>query len=179
MAKTTKTRVKTAALIVAAQDKAEAAAHIRRIGDLSREVKRLSAEMGDKQAAIEQEYRDLAAPYEAEIKALTAGVQAFCEANRQELTQNGKTKTVDFVTGLAKWRINPPSVKFTGKEAIIAYLKEKVDLVRFVRVKEDINKEAILNEAELFADGKVPGIRIVSGVEDFVVEPTDPDLAGV
>ena len=43
----------------------------------------------------------------------------------------------------------------------------------------EINKDAILNEADLFATGQVPGIRIVSGVEDFVVEPNDPDLAGV
>ena len=45
--------------------------------------------------------------------------------------------------------------------------------------KDEINKDAILNEADLFAAGQVPGIRIVSGVEDFVVEPNDPDLAGV
>lgn len=30
----------------------------------------------------------------------------------------------------------------------------------------------------LFAAGQVPGIKIVSRVEDFVVEPNDPDLAG-
>ena len=178
MAKSSKTRVKTTALVVAAQDKAEAAAHIRRIGDLTREVKRLSAEMGDKKAELEQEYRDLAAPHEAEIQALTASVQAFCEANRSELTQQGKTKTVDFVTGLVKWRVSPPSVKLTGTAAILAYMKEKTALARFIRVKEEINREAILNEAELFADGQVPGVRISSGVEDFVVEPTDPDLAG-
>lgn len=179
MAKANKTRLKTPAMTVAAQDKAEAAAHIRRIGDLSREVKRLSAEMGDKKAELEQHYRDLAAPHEAEIQELTASVQAFCEANRGELTQNGKSKTVDFVTGLVKWRVAPPSVKVTGVAAVLGYLKEKAALARFVRTKEEINKDAILNEAELFADGQVPGIKIVSGVEDFVVEPTDPDLAGV
>lgn len=178
MGKTPKTRIKTAALIVAAQDKAQAAAHIRRIGDLGREVKRLSAELGDKKAALEQEYRDLAAPYEAEITALTAGVQAYCESNRHELTDGGKSKTVDFITGLAKWRINPPSVKVSGVAAVLGYLKAKTHLARFVRTKEEINKDAILNEAGLFADGQVPGIKIVSGVEDFVVEPNDSDLAG-
>lgn len=55
----------------------------------------------------------------------------------------------------------------------------KTTLARFVRTKDEINKDAILNEADLFAAGQVPGIRIVSGVEDFVVEPNDPDLAGV
>lgn len=72
-----------------------------------------------------------------------------------------------------------PSVKVTGVAAVLAYLKGKTTLARFVRTKDEINKDAILNEADLFAAGQVPGIRIVSGVEDFVVEPNDPDLAGV
>ena len=47
-----------------------------------------------------------------------------------------------------------------------------------MRVKSD--RDAILAAcARLFAAGQVPGIKIVSGVEDFVVEPNDPDLAGV
>ena len=62
---------------------------------------------------------------------------------------------------------------------MVAALKGKTTLARFVRTKDEINKDAILNEADLFAAGQVPGIRIVSGVEDFVVEPNDPDLAGV
>lgn len=37
MAAIKKTRVKKAAMVVAAQDKTEAAAHIRRIGDLARD----------------------------------------------------------------------------------------------------------------------------------------------
>ena len=42
-----KQRIKQAA-IEAAQDKGEVTAHIRRIGDLAREVKRLETEAGDK-----------------------------------------------------------------------------------------------------------------------------------
>ena len=57
-----KTRIKQAALTAAVQSRVEASAQIRRIGDLAREVKRLEAEMGDKQAAIEQEYNELADP---------------------------------------------------------------------------------------------------------------------
>ena len=171
-----KTRIKQAALTAAVQSRVEASAQIRRIGDLAREVKRLEAEMGDKQAAIEQEYNELADPLRAE---LTGGVQAYCEANREELTEGYKTKTVDFVTGVVKWRADPPSVRVTGVAAVLAYLKEKTALARFVRLKEEINKEAILNEAELFADGQVPGIKIMSGVEKIVIEPSDPELAGV
>ena len=105
-----KTRIKQPA-IEAAQDKAEVTAFIRQIGDLQREVKRLETEAGDKKAVIEEEYAAKAAPMCAEIMSLTERVAAYCEAHKDELTENGKTKTVDFTTGLIKWRIRPPSVK--------------------------------------------------------------------
>ena len=34
----------------------------------------------------------------------------------------------------------------------------------------------IIGEKERFSDGQVPGIKIVSGVEDFVIEPTEQIL---
>lgn len=171
-----KQRIKQAA-IEAAQDKGEVTAHIRRIGDLAREVKRLETEAGDKKAAIEEEYASLAAPLKAEIEGLTAGVSAYCEAHKDELTENGKTKTVDFTTGLVKWRIRPPSVKVTGVAAVLAWMKEKTAFAEFIRTKEEIDKDAILNQKERFADGQVPGLKIVSGLEDFVIEPTEQELA--
>lgn len=114
-----KQRIKQAA-IEAAQDKTEVTAHIRTIGDLNREIKRLETEAGDKKAVIEEEYATLAAPLKAESERLTAAVAAYCEAHKDDLTENGKTKTVDFVTGLVKWRIRPPSVKVTGVAAVLA-----------------------------------------------------------
>nr|DAS45755.1 MAG TPA: host-nuclease inhibitor protein [Caudoviricetes sp.] len=170
-----KTRIKQPA-IEAAQDKAEVTAFIRKIGDLQREVKRLETEAGDKKAVIEEEYAAKAAPMCAEIMSLTERVAAYCKAHKDELTDNGKTKTVDFTTGLIKWRIRPPSVKVTGVAAVLAWLSEKSAFAEFVRTKKEIDKDAILNQKERFSDGQVPGIKIVSGVEDFVIEPTEQIL---
>ena len=72
-----KQRIKQAA-IEAAQDKTEVTAHIRAIGDLSREIKRLETEAGDKKAVIEEEYAALVAPLKAESERLTAAVAAYC-----------------------------------------------------------------------------------------------------
>ena len=171
-----KTRIKQPA-IEAAQDKAEVTAFIRQIGDLQREVKRLETEAGDKKAVIEEEYAAKAAPMCAEIMSLTERVAAYCEAHKDELTENGKTKTVDFTTGLIKWRIRPPSVKVTGVAAVLAWLSEKSAFAEFVRTKKEIDKDAILNQKERFSDGQVPGIKIMSGLEDFVIEPTEQELA--
>ena len=172
----TKTRIKQPA-IAAAQDKAEVSAYIRQIGDLQREIKRLETEAGDKKSAIEQEYAERAAPLCKAVMDLSESVAAYCEAHKDELTENGKTKTVDFTTGLIKWRIRPPSVKVTGVAAVLAWLSEKSAFAEFVRTKQEIDKDAILNQKERFADGQVPGIKIVSGVEDFVIEPTEQELA--
>ena len=171
-----KTKIKQPA-IKAAQDKAEVTAFIRRIGDLQRDIKRLETEAGDKKAEIEEEYAALADPLCSEMTALTESVAAYCEAHKDELTDGGKSKTVDFTTGLIKWRIRPPSVKVTGVAAVLAWLQEKTAFAEFVRTKKEIDKDAILNQKERFADDQVPGIKIVSGVEDFVIEPTEQELA--
>lgn len=53
----------------------------------------------------------------------------------------------------------------------------KSAFAEFVRTKKEIDKDAILNQKERFSDGQVPGIKIVSGLEDFVIEPTEQELA--
>lgn len=44
----------------------------------------------------------------------------------------------------------------------------RMGLGRFVRVKNEPNKEAMLNEPEA---ARIAGISIVTGVEDFIVTP--------
>ena len=73
-----------------------------------------------------------------------------------------------------QWRQRPPSVAVRGADAVIAALK-KLGLSRFVRTKEEVNKEAILNDAE--AVRGVGGISINSGVEDFVITPFEAEVA--
>ena len=55
--------------------------------------------------------------------------------------------------------------------------EEKTAFAEFIRTKEEIDKDAVLNQKERFADGQVPGLKIVSGLEDFVIEPTEQELA--
>jgi len=50
----------------------------------------------------------------------------------------------------------------------------RLGLSQFVRSKEEINKEAILNEPE--AVKGVAGITVVTGVEDFVITPFEQDV---
>lgn len=168
------TRMKAAAQLHVPQTREDAAAMIRKLGDMQRQFARTTGEMNDKIGAITDEYKDLLAPLDQGILALQKGVQAYCEAHRDELTGGGKVKYANLITGDVMWRQRPPSVRVTGAEAVIATLK-RLGLERFVRVKEEVNKDAILNETAAI-DG-VAGITVVSGVEDFVIEPFEQEGA--
>ncbi|KVE36215.1 host-nuclease inhibitor Gam family protein [Burkholderia sp. BDU5] len=164
----TKQRIKAAAQVFVAQSESDVAATIRDIGDTSREIDRLQTNMNDEIAAITERYQQQIQPLKETLLSLQSGVQTWCEAHRETLTNSGKVKTYSFITGQVQWRQRPPSCSVRGVDAVIELLKAR-DLSAFVRVKEEINKEAILNEPEKVRG--LPGITIVTGVEDFVIEP--------
>ena len=164
------TRLKAPTLRTVPQSKTECAEYIRLAGDLQREFERHRAEMNDRIAAITQEYQPILEALTKRIDATQEGVQAWCEAHRVELCgENDKLgKTANFVTGTVQWRQRPPSVSIRGAETVMETL-ERMGLGRFVRNKPEINKEAMLNEPDVVRG--IAGVKIVTGVEDFVVTP--------
>jgi phage host-nuclease inhibitor protein Gam len=151
------------------QSDVEAAAAIARIGELMREVERIKAEGDDKLAVIAAEVNARATPVRAVLKAEIEGLKTYCEANRSRLTDGFKRKTATFETGTAAWRARPASVSLRDKvDEIIARVKT-LGLARFLRTKEEIDKEAMLKEPEIARS--IVGVTIGSAGEDFVVEP--------
>lgn len=174
MATATKTRIKTKAQTNVPQTLDATAADIRAIGDLQRELLRNTAAMNDDIAAITQAYQPVLKTIGEQIAQLQEGVQAYCEANRSELTNDGRVKTANLVTGEVQWRQRPPSVRITGAESVIETL-ERLGLSQFVRTKQEVNKDAILNEPDGVKG--VAGIVVVTGVEDFVITPFEQEVA--
>jgi len=168
-----KTRLKAKAQIDVPQNNGEAAADIKHLGDLQRQLARTQAEMNDSIAHITQTYQGPLDALIKQIEGLQEGVQAYCEAHRDDLTNGGKVKTANFITGEIQWRQRPPSVRITGADSVIETL-HRLGLGKFVRTKEEINKEAILNAPEEVKG--VAGISIVSGVEDFVITPFEQEV---
>ena len=166
------TRMKTPT-VPAPQTVAEVQSQIRQIGDLQRRHQTLSAELNDEVARLTEGAAPTLRALQEQIAGLQKGVQAYCEAHREELC--GKGKTANLVTGEVQWRQRPPSVKVTGLDAVLGWLKN-MGMHTFIRTKEEINKEAMLNEPEK-ARG-VPGITLVTGVEDFVIVPFEVDTEG-
>lgn len=168
------TRLKQAAAAIAIpQTREQVAAAIAEIGTLNRDLARTQADMNDTLARVKEEFETIAEPRRQRISALTQGVQVWCEANRDTLTNGGKVKSAQLTTGEIGWRTRPPSVRVTGAEAVLDLLR-RLGLKRFIREKEEVNKEAILNEPEAVAH--VAGISISQG-EDFIVTPFETELA--
>ncbi len=122
-----------------------------------------------------EKYASQIAPLKTSIETLSKGVQGWCEANRDELTNGGKVKTANLVTGDVSWRQRPPSVSIRGVDAVMETL-ERLGLQRFIRTKQEINKEAILLEPKAVAG--VAGITVKSGIEDFSIIPFEQE-AGI
>ncbi|EDN6659394.1 host-nuclease inhibitor protein Gam [Salmonella enterica] len=161
-------RIKSAAAVYVPQNKEDVIGDIKKIGDLQRELEREQTIMNDAIGEITERHAPGIESLKKDIDTLSKGVQGWCEAHRDELTQNGKTKTASLITGKVEWRNRPPSVGIRGAETVLETLR-RLNLDRFIRTKEEINKDAILNEPEVVKG--VAGIIIRSGIEDFSITP--------
>ena len=170
------TRVKAeAARFQIPQSRDETIEMIAAIGRKQRERERIQTEMNDRIAVIKQEFEERAKPMADDIRSLSAGVQIWCEANREALTNGGKVKSANLSSGEVKWRMRPPKVSLRGTDNILESLK-KLGLIRFIRQKEEINKDALLAEPEVAAS--IQGVSIVQA-EDFVIVPFETELEEV
>ena len=136
-------------------------------------IARRDAELRESSAKLKADAESEAKPKRDEKARLETGLYAWAEANREALTQGGKTKTVVLGTGEIKWRKNPPKVTVRGIPKILEFLRGN-GLSRFIRIKEEIDKEAMLKEPTLA--GTVPGVKIGSEGESIVVEPFESTL---
>ena len=166
---------KAAANIAVPQSDAEAASFVRTIGDRQRELLRLTADHNDQVAALQEKLDHAAGPIADSIAALTEGVRIYAEANRDRLTGGGKVKFHRFATGEINWRLRPAKVTIRGAEEVIQLLK-KAGLTRFIRTKEEVNKDAMLasKEDRELANG-IKGVTIGSDGEDFSIEPAEAE----
>lgn len=163
-------RLKSNAMTMNVQSQDQLIAAIARVGELQREQLRMTADADDRITDIRQALGHGIEPLTSEIDALRKAIHGFCEANRDRLTDGGKSKSAAFTTGEIQWRKRPPSVTVRAADAVIETLR-KLGLGRFVREKSEVNKEAVLAEPD--AVRGIAGLTINPGLEDFVVVPYD------
>lgn len=170
-----------AANLAVPQSAEEASEFIKQIGEESRRVARIEHDMNDVIAAAKATAESVATGPRERIKALTAGLQIYCDANRDRLTDGGKVKFHQFGAGKVEWRHLPPSVRLkpgTRAEDVIAWCEAQYDLAYaelFVRFKKELDKDAL--RASPMADD-IPGLIIGSAGEQFTVTPVELQIEG-
>ncbi|MCA1492723.1 host-nuclease inhibitor Gam family protein [Ensifer sp. NBAIM29] len=169
-------KTKTKALSRVPQSREDAVWAIGRIGALRREIAARKAEADEAARKIGEKLESNIAAAAAELAEHEKGVQTWCEANRLALTNDGKVKFHEFGTGRVNWRSRPPKVSIRGVEAVIEAVKALGLKGKFLRVKEELNKDAMLADADTAR--KIAGVTISSEGEDFVIEPLELEAAG-
>lgn len=171
----TKPRAKRAAETVAVPQSAEEAAdYLRVIGEAQRSLTAMKAALDEDVAQAKSRAEAMAQPLQAAIAERTKGLEIWASANR---TAMAKGKTIVLPTGTLAWRARPPSVRVGNMAEAIDFLRRGGEqLARFLRTKHELDKDAVLKEPE--AAGAIPGVRVGSAGEEFVVEPVGaPALA--
>ena len=154
------------------RDLSEAAQFLAEIGKEQRVIDKIQLSINARVEELKVKAINNVKPRQNRISQLMEGLFAYAEANRDELTENGKIKTIKAPTGVFGWRMTPPAVFLRNVKAIIANLK-LLGLEQFIRVKEEIDKKAMLKEPEVAK--KIKGVSI-SQYEEFVVKPTELEI---
>jgi phage host-nuclease inhibitor protein Gam len=118
---------------------------------------------------IQDEGATFRRPLQEQLAERERAVQVFAEGHRDELTQGGKTKSVKLSNGELQWRLTPPRLVVSSKvklATIIRTLKNR-GYNQFVRVKEELDKEALKRDAAVVAT--VRGLSIQQD-EEFIIK---------
>ncbi len=141
------------------------------IGEAQREIETLENEVNEIMARALNERKEKMDKLKQQIEIQSNSVQAWCEIHRQELCKNGKTAKL--TNGKVSWRTRPAKINIEDKDDVLKSIKE-LELNQMIRVKEEINKQAILANRHLVQ--YVKGISIETGKEDFIIKPHQVDI---
>jgi phage host-nuclease inhibitor protein Gam len=150
------------------QSREEAEDMLVEIGKLDRKIKGFELKTAEKVAALSGGLASATRDWRERHELLTDGLAAWANDNRSELTQEGQVKTVDLGTGTLSWRMRPASVRLKDAAKVIAAIKA-MGLLQFLRIKEEVNREAMLAEPDA-AQG-IAGVAIGSTGEDLIITP--------
>ncbi len=175
------------------QSWAEANALLEEYSRTSNDLVIIAAELDAAVAAARKPFDERAAPLQARLEEIFNGVEIWATANRATITDANKTKTVKMAAAAIGWRTCPPSVEFKRPlkgidivKNIFALMKalsqdkdkERRRLVAaargFIRYAMEPNKKAMLDNQNLA--GEIAGVKIITGVEEFFIDPTQAEL---
>ncbi|MCX7998854.1 MAG: host-nuclease inhibitor Gam family protein [Leptospiraceae bacterium] len=157
---------------------------IQRIGELQRKRNELKTQTDEQIAKLQTELSEKLAPIDAEIELITKSLHAYCEPRKKVFFE--KSKSLELPTGILAYRISPPSVKGNITKKKIEDILERNSLTKpvasfekrlakvFLRMKLEINKEAILQDPKKAK--LVTGLTVQEGIENFYVKPYETNI---
>ncbi len=154
---------------------------IARIAELDVERDGVLAKLNADTALLKKNAEESISHKTAEISRLAKGLNIYFKANQERLTEDGKRRSHRFARGDIGLRMGRASVKLVNTKRIILHCLRKPMLRRiFLRIKFEVNKQAILAHQDLASN--IKGIKLVEPQDYFFVRPLslnlDFDLAG-
>ncbi len=171
-----KAKTKAPALAVPQTDE-EADALLAEYGATERRLGEIALRMNDRLASLKAQYEADAKPLQTLLDSIFERLQAWGGAHRKRLTEGDKVKTVALPAGEVGWRSRPPSVTFQRGlkvEEIVERIR-KAGMLRFLRRRIDVNKDAMIEDAE--SANLIDGVTVGSTGEDFFVAPFGANIA--
>lgn len=154
----------------------EADGLLARLGVLARERQLIDAQLDEDTAHAKAAAERAAAPIDAEVLEVTRRLQAWAEANRDQLTNGGRTKTVALPAGKVFWRKGRARLVVTDEGRALQFCESDGGYEPFVARKVALDKAALLKAPDCVAI--IPGLEIQEGAEEFVAEPVCQALSG-
>lgn len=145
---------------------------IRRVGSLERGIEKINMELAEKIEKLKSEADAKINELTKLIATAAEGIYRFAEENKETLIEERKKKTIKLSTGDFGWRINPPSVSIKSTAKALAQIKS-LGFTDLIRIKEEVNKEAILEKPEVAK--KIKGVSIRRD-EEFFIRPAEEML---
>jgi phage host-nuclease inhibitor protein Gam len=164
-------KAKTKAVVWAPQTREDVVKGIEELGQQQRNRAALETLMNNEIAEIQARYAEQAQPITQRMEELQTGIAIWCEAHRDELTSEGKTKTHDFGSGTVSWRLTPWSVALQGVEDLLKRLR-RLRLTKYIRTKYEVNKQKLLEDREELMKRNVDGITFKQ-TEEFIIAPIE------
>lgn len=148
---------------------------MRDLGDLQRQIHKAGIRFDERIARINSLRGDVISPLTEQLSEKAKLLAGWAAKHRAEICPEGK-KTATFDTGVIQWRDGPPKVFVDDEEAVLGSLNE-LGLTDFIRVREEIDKEAVLKDPEKVKD--VAGLGVVTGAEKMTIKPHQTEIPAV
>jgi len=147
---------------------ADLEANITRLGEVERERDALTHRMETDLEEIKAQHSAPLQRLDLQAKVLRLALAEASTVLRPQLLK-GESKTATLGAHLVAFRLQPPKVEIRSLDKVIAAIKRMRLGKRFLRTKEEINREALL--ADVKRAETIPGVTIRDDREEVVITP--------